>query len=195
MPSPDTFDIGPIGAMVKRYLRQSEISVDPFARNKRWATYTNDLNPETAAEYHLDAYDFLVMLRDKAVSPDLLIFDPPYSRQQVKEVYAGIGRHYGIQDSQDHSTNWSKERDVIDRILCVGGYVISCGWNSAGMGKERGYKPIELLLVPHGGNHNDTIVFVEQKVAHQAVFRLTPVVGDAAGSEQSDDLGNTHAAA
>jgi len=167
MPSADTFDIQPIGALVKRFLKASKTSVDPFSRNKRWATYTNDLNPDTAAEYHLDAYEFLLLLQSKGVAPDLIIFDPPYSRQQVKEVYAGIGRHYGIEDSQDHSTNWSKERDVIDQILQVGGIVISCGWNSGGMGKERGYKPLELLITPHGGNHNDTITFVEQKVSHQ----------------------------
>lgn len=168
MPSPDTFDIPPIGELVRRYLRQSRISVDPFARNKKWATYTNDLNPETAAEYHLDAYDFLCLLRDKRVRPDLVIFDPPYSRQQVKEVYSGIGRHYGIQDSQNHSTNWSKERDVIHEILAVNGIVISCGWNSGGMGSVRGYEMLDLLITPHGGNHNDTITVVERKPAHQA---------------------------
>lgn len=62
MPSADTFDIAPIGDLVKRYLSQSKISIDPFARNKRWATYTNDLNPITDAEYHMMASDFLKML-------------------------------------------------------------------------------------------------------------------------------------
>lgn len=36
----------PIGEMVQRYLKAAKISCDPFARNKRWATYTNDLNPK-----------------------------------------------------------------------------------------------------------------------------------------------------
>ena len=62
MPNPDTFSIPPIGGFVKKYLSQSRVSVDPFARNKRWATYTNDLNPETEAEYHMKANDFLAML-------------------------------------------------------------------------------------------------------------------------------------
>ena len=116
MPSADTFDIEPIGELVRRYLSQSKVSIDPFARNKRWATHTNDLNPETAAEYHCDAFEFLQMLFEQKVQADLVIFDPPYSRAQVKEVYAGIGRHYGIKDTQDHSTNWHKERDVVDEI-------------------------------------------------------------------------------
>jgi hypothetical protein len=54
MPNASTFDIPPIRALVKKYLHQSKVSVDPFARNKRWATYTNDLNPETAAESHAE---------------------------------------------------------------------------------------------------------------------------------------------
>ena len=37
------------------------------------------------------------------------------------------------------------------------------GWNSSGVGIKRGMKLIEVLLVPHGGSHNDTIVTVERK--------------------------------
>jgi hypothetical protein len=47
MPSHETFDIPPIAAFVQKYLRESQVSVDPFARNRRWATYTNDLDPNT----------------------------------------------------------------------------------------------------------------------------------------------------
>lgn len=167
MPSADTCDIQPIGELVKRYLRQSKVSIDPFARNKRWATYTNDLNPDTAAEYHKDAFEFLCMLLQQGVTADLVIFDPPYSREQVKQVYQGVGRHYGQADSQEHSTNWRKERDLVNDLLEVGGVVISFGWNTAGMGKERLYQPEELLIVPHGGAHNDTLIFVERKLAYQ----------------------------
>jgi len=91
MPSSDTFDVKPIGELVKRYLAESQISIDPFARNKRWATFTNDLNPKTEAEYHLDVLDFLQLLCDKQVRADLVLFDPPYSPRQMKEGYAGFG--------------------------------------------------------------------------------------------------------
>ena len=167
MPTSNTFDCPPIGEFVRSYLRHSKTSLDPFARNCRLATHTNDLNPETSAEFHLDAYDFLLMLRDRGVKVDLAIIDPPYSRQQVKEVYNGIGRHYGLEDSQEHSTNWHKERDLIDEILVLQGVVLSFGWNSAGMGLERNYRIEEILLVCHGGAHNDTICVAERKVAHQ----------------------------
>ena len=45
------------------------------------------------------------------------------------------------------------------------GIALSCGWNSGGIGKTNGFKLIEILLVPHGGIHNDTIVTVEGKTA------------------------------
>ena len=44
------------------------------------------------------------------------------------------------------------------------GIVITCGWNSGGIGKKYGFEIIEILLVPHGGWHNDTIITVEKKV-------------------------------
>lgn len=165
MPASDTFDVLPIGELIKRHLRKSKISVDPFARNKRWATYTNDLNPETAAEYHMDAYEFLLMLKNKGVQADLVIFDPPYSPRQIKECYDSIGLKMGQLDAM--RTNWQPERDLINQILAVGGVVVSCGWNSMGMGQKRPFSQDELLIVCHGVGHNDTLVLVESKQAHQ----------------------------
>jgi hypothetical protein len=51
---------------------------------------------------------------------------------------------------------------ICDKIK-VGGYAISFGWNSNAFGATRGFEVVEILLVPHGGHHNDTIVTVEQK--------------------------------
>lgn len=170
MPNACTFDIAPIRALVKSYLTKSRVSVDPFARNKRWATYTNDLNPETAAEWHMDALDFLKYLRVNTVKADLVLFDPPYSRRQVSEVYNGIGRHFGQGDSQYHSLNWPAEREQITKLLVPDGLVISFGWQSNGMnecGSNAGkYAIEEILLVAHSGAHNDTICIVERKVAN-----------------------------
>ena len=41
--------------------------------------------------------------------------------------------------------------------------VITFGWNSGGIGKKYGFEIIRILLVPHGGWHNDTICTVEVK--------------------------------
>jgi len=46
----------------------------------------------------------------------------------------------------------------------LGGIAISFGWNSNGFGKKLGFEIIEILIVPHGSSHNDTIVTIERKV-------------------------------
>ncbi|MEQ9716120.1 MAG: hypothetical protein ABGF52_11385, partial [Candidatus Asgardarchaeum sp.] len=58
-------------------------------------------------------------------------------------------------------------REGISRVIKDNGIVISCGWNSNGVGKTRGFEIVEILLVPHGGIHNDTIVTVERKIKHK----------------------------
>jgi len=100
MPSPDTFDIPPIAGFVQKYLLKSKVSVDPFARNKRWATHTNDINPNTAATLHLEADEFLRRLETDGVKADLLFFDPPYSPRQLKECYNSFGREMQLEDGQ-----------------------------------------------------------------------------------------------
>jgi hypothetical protein len=166
MPAADTFDCPPIGDFVKRHLRQSATSIDPFARNKLWATHTNDLNPDTLAEHHLDAADFLQLLADRGVRAQLCLFDPPYSPRQIKECYDGIGQK--MQQMDAFRTHWKPERDLIDQLIEPGGVVISLGWNSIGMGRKRPYALEELLIVCHGPGHNDTICIAERKIAAQS---------------------------
>ncbi len=163
MPSAETFTIKPIKALVKMYLHRSRVSVDPFARNKRWATHTNDLNVETQAEHHLPPLEFLKLLRDQNTKADLVLFDPPYSRRQVMECYQGIGREFQNADSQYFSVNWRDERALIDQILIPGGVVISFGWHTNGMQQSGNYEIEKVLTVAHGGAHNDTLVIVERK--------------------------------
>jgi hypothetical protein len=159
MPNGDTFSIPVIGNFVQKYLIKSKVSVDPFARNKRWATFTNDLNPSTEAEYHMEARLFLKMLVDQGVRADLLIFDPPYSPRQISECYASAGMKAGMVDTQN--AKLVKEcRDLMKAMAEPGATCLSFGWNSAGMGK--GWKIEEIMLVAHGSCHNDTICLAEK---------------------------------
>ena len=167
MPSSDTFDCDPIGALVKRYLSLSEISIDPFARNKGWASFTNDLNPLTSAQYHQKAEDFLRGLVTQGTKADLIIFDPPYSLRQVKECYSGIGDGLFTQEDTQNAILWKKEKDLCSQLLIPGGTFLHFGWHSNAMGKKRSCKIIEILLVAHGRAHNDTICTVEKKLSHQ----------------------------
>lgn len=162
MPSRDTFDIAPIGKLVRRHM--VGVSVDPFARNKRWATYTNDLNPDTAAEHHMQAVDFLNMLADQGVVADVILFDPPYSPRQIMECYQAVGLTTNQQATQS-ARLYADCRRAIRRLCKKGTLVLSFGWNSSGMGK--GFEMQEILMVCHGAAHNDTICLVERMTEKQ----------------------------
>lgn len=56
------------------------------------------------------------------------------------------------------------KKKEISRIVKRGGKVITFGWNSGGIGQKYGFEIERILLVPHGGWHNDTICVVERKV-------------------------------
>lgn len=161
MPSPNTFSIKPVASLLGRYIKDSDTVIDPFARTSRWGTITNDLDPTQPTDYHLEASEFCQILRD-GVTADVVLFDPPYSPRQISEVYASIGRRATGSDTQN-ARLYKNVRDGLDNLLKPGGIAISCGWNSSGFGKTRHYEMLEILLVAHGGAHNDTIVVVECK--------------------------------
>ena len=164
MPSADTFSVPPMGDFVKRFLRSSVVSIDPFARNKRWATHTNDMNPNTEAEHHMEARDFMRMMVADEVVADLIIFDPPYSPRQVSEVYSEIGLTATMRDTQTAAMK-KQCRQLIRKLSKPGTVVLSFGWNSVGMGP--GWETLETLLVCHGGDHNDTICLAQRMTSQQ----------------------------
>lgn len=163
MPSPDTFTMPPVAELLDRWIVGASVIVDPFARNGRRGTLRNDLNPETAAEYHMDAAEFGAMLVRDGVRADVVLFDPPYSPRQISEVYAQIGRAATREDTQNASL-YRRVRDPLAAVLREGGVALSFGWNSSGFGKARGFEAVEILMCCHGGAHNDTICVVERKV-------------------------------
>ncbi len=168
MPNGETFTVPPIGEFVQRYLARSRVSVDPFARNNAWAKHRNDINPATDAPHHMDAEDFLRFLgcgvnddgglRGKV---DLAILDPPYSPRQISQLYKAIGRAVGRQATQNGAL-YARVKAALLPLLAPNATVLSFGWNSAGMGK--GFQLEEILLVAHGGAHNDTICLAERRV-------------------------------
>ena len=158
MPNSKTFSIKPIRKLIDKYI--FGVSVDPFANDSKIATITNDLDERYDTTYHMDATDFLKSLESNSV--DTLLYDPPYSARQVSECYKALGKSVNMQTTQ--ASYWSKQKEEIGRIVKKDGYVITCSWNSGGIGKKYGFEIVEILLVAHGGWHNDTIVVVEKKV-------------------------------
>lgn len=158
MPNKNTFDIKPINDLINKYAFGTII--DPFANKNKIGTITNDLDEQYDTNYHMDALDFLKMFNDEII--DTVLYDPPFSPRQVSECYKKLGKSVNMETTQ--ASYWSKQKEQIGRIVKSNGIVITCGWNSDGIGKKYGFEIIEILLVAHGGWHNDTIVTVERKI-------------------------------
>ena len=143
MPNKRTFEIPPIKMLIDEHIPifddfPKEV-LDPFP-----------------FEYREDATKFLESIKDNSF--EYAVFDPPYSPRQLKECYKGKGEY------DTKSSTWSKWKDLLTKKIKKEGIVISFGWSTNGLGKNRGFEIIEILLVAHGGNHNDTICVVEEKV-------------------------------
>jgi len=123
MPNSNTFDIKPIGELIRRYVKPDIYSIDPFANKNRIAQICNDLNPEYGTQYCLDAIDFLKIHHDGHV--DLVLYDPPYSPRQVSECYKALGKTVNMATTQ--ASYWGNQKKEIARIVKIGGYVITCG--------------------------------------------------------------------
>lgn len=165
MPNKNTFDIKPIKELIERrvkvlkFVNEESVVIDPFANKNKIADITNDLDEQYNTDFHMDALDFLSKFDYESV--DLVLYDPPYSPRQVSECYKSFGKTVNMQTTQ--ASYWSNQKKEIARIVKKGGRVITCGWNSGGIGKKYGFEIVEILLIAHGGWHNDTIVTVERK--------------------------------
>ena len=93
MPNPNTFTVKPIQELLHRYIPKNHqyTIIDPFARNSKFGTVTNDINPNTSASYHMNAPEFLEMLIELKTQADIILFDPPYSPRQISECYKECG--------------------------------------------------------------------------------------------------------
>ena len=155
MPSKWTFTIKPIKELLAREVRG--YWCDPFAGENSPAQIQNDLSGK--CEFKMDALEFLKTRKDEEFDGALL--DPPYSLRQVSEHYKQVGiKITGWHTSAGHN---SAIKNEVARIIKPGGKAICFGWTSMGIGIKRGFEMKEILLVPHGGSKNDTIVTVEIK--------------------------------
>jgi hypothetical protein len=155
MPSRWTFEVPPISEFVQRWTENALVIVDPFCGYSCRGSHRNDL-----VLGGLDAREYCKLLLQDDLVADVVIFDPPYSNEQVVRSYRSIGRDVTKKDTQ-LGVLYSESRALLNRLLRVGGVALSFGWNSAGFGKAL---PIEeILLVCHGGAHHDTICLAQRK--------------------------------
>lgn len=170
MPNKHTFLIKPIGDLISRFVPAKGAGwIDPFAGENSPAELTNDLNPEKPTKFHLDGLQFLM----NQPSDTFLgtFYDPVYSFRQAAECYASYGKDLHVEHKSKPTMMdyWANCKKHIYRITKTGGYAICCGWNTNGI--NNGMKMIEILIVPHGGSKNDTLVTVEQKIKYELTIK------------------------
>lgn len=154
MPNRYTFRMRTIEDMLRKEM--SGTWADPFCGKASPAQIRNDADVSLDDCAHLDGLDFLKSL--EANSVDGMLFDPPYSTEQALRKYKP--KHNGTAGRAEY---WARCKDEIARIVRKGGKSICFGWDSTGIGKNRGFELQRVLLLCHGACHNDTIVTVEIK--------------------------------
>ena len=140
MPSHQTFTIKPFKELIEKELGSEYIDPFPYP-------------------FKQDAIEYLKTIEDN--SKNYLVFDPPYSQRQLREMYDNNGLSL---DNPMNNSYWANCRKEISRIIKKNGKVISFGWNSNGIGKKYGFEITKVVLVAHGSQHNDTIATVEIKI-------------------------------
>lgn len=168
MPNKWTFNIPPIKKLLNEELKEG-IWCDPFSGKNSIKEFsllsgllTNDINEAIESDYHLDALTFLRRIESNFVFG--VLYDPPYSITQA--------RMYGKKEFSSMKY-WADCKNEIARIIKPGGKAICFGWNTMGLGNNRGFEMNRILLVPHGGSKNDTIVTVEEKPATASRLKLS----------------------
>ena len=160
MPNRWTFSIPPIKELIERYCHDEQDWIDPFCGESTYAICRNDLNPDVEGFINIDALEFLTLQKDLY---DGAFYDPPYSMRQASECYKKFGKE-NLTATVTSMKYWADVKNVMGTLIKPNGLVICCGWNSNGLGNNRGFEMIEILLVAHGGSRNDTIVTVERKL-------------------------------
>lgn len=163
MPNAQTFKIGPISKLLKRYVSDPSKWVDPFCGKNSPAAHKNDHNPEIKESngYHYEALEFAKITKSWGGFYGIL-FDLPYSFRQISEHYKSVGQ----KANKLHTSMafYERVKSAFCEQILPGGFAISFGWNTNGFGRARGFEIIEIMCVAHGGSKNDTIVVVEQKL-------------------------------
>lgn len=154
MPSKWTFRIPAVKEVLDAHM-SAGVWADPFAGENSPASLTNDIEGR-GNEYQMDGLAFLKTLTANSV--DGILFDPPYSVEQCLRRYTP--KRGGTAGRAEY---WAKCKDEIARIVRQGGKCISFAWDSCGVGGNRKFEILEVVLICHGACHNDTIITIDYK--------------------------------
>ena len=154
MQTKDTLRCTEAFSVVRKYLEGNQV-IDPFARNCEYAyPYTNDINPNTKAQDHMDVEEYLEYWERQQWIFDGAIYDPPFSDRQTKEAY-GVTNLYPLPGKV------LRIEQSLGDLIHPGGYVVKFGYNSNFTHKA--FECVEIKLVRYGGSLNDMIISVHKK--------------------------------
>lgn len=135
-------------------------SLDPFARNCPAFSHTNDIDPNTKAQTHLDALVFMQAQKTLEREFDLIWFDPPFSSRQSNEIYEG---HVNVYTDPGYL---KRLYSTIPYLLSKGGFFVKWGYNTNNPMPSI-LKLEDLFMFPQGANKNDVLVSIYRRTAEK----------------------------
>ena len=153
-PAKYTFQPRKLQSWVKEWCGDYVLNL--FAGKTRFLTneIRVDIDSSVNPDYCMDAKEFLRMwILEQYQLFDTVILDPPFNIRKSREKYDGrwIGKYRYI-------------KDLIPYVLVLGGRVLSFGYDTVGLSASRGFKKLHVCVICHGGDHNDTLVVVEELI-------------------------------
>lgn len=144
-----TFSIKPIREWTEKTCEGKTLNLFAGRTKLNIDEIRNDLDDEALADYHKDALQFVKEWDGERF--DTVLLDPPYAYRKSMEMYKGI-----------KASPFRQLKDELPRILKPNGIVITFGYHSNTMGKNRGFGVERIALFSHGGAIHDTIASVER---------------------------------
>ena len=153
-----TFSVRPVRCWVERICEGKVLNL--FAGTTKLAVdeIRNDLDPEALADFRMDALAFLKSWQGEKF--DTILLDPPYAYRKSMEIYKGI-----------ICSPFRQLKDETGRCLNAGGKVITFGYHSVVMGRNRNFSLEQVCLFSHGGAIHDTIASVERYCPYPGLTR------------------------
>ena len=148
-----TFSITPIRLWVEKECEGKVLNLFSGKTKLNIDEIRNDIDESMPADFHLDALDAIQLMKTRKYKFNTIILDPPYSYRKSMEKYNG-----------KIMSPFRQLKDLIPDILKPFGKVITFGYHSNVMGKNRGFIIEKICLFSHGGAIHDTIASVERKI-------------------------------
>jgi hypothetical protein len=144
-----TFSIAPMREWVEDQCEGKVLNLFAGKNKLKVDEIRNDLDPEAVADFRMDALEFMRTWKGQPF--DTILLDPPYAYRKSMEMYKGI-----------KCSPFKQLKDEIPNCLKKGGKVITFGYHSNVLGKNRGFELEKVALFSHGGAIHDTIASVER---------------------------------